>query len=235
MKFSLLHPSRQRATKSFNTIQQWLFRAGQHTEVELIVSIDNNDPQKHLYEKLYSGLKVISNDNRSAIDAVNRAAEIATGQVLIVVSDDFECPRNWAITLDRILRGRHDFLLKVNDGTQQYIVTLPIMDRVYYNRFGYVYPPAYRHMFSDTHLTHVADILKCLYVRNDILFPHKHYSVMHETKDEVSKRADATWQEGKRIYLNFVMHRFGFPEDVNVMELRDPEGKGHEQWLRQNL
>jgi len=235
MKFSLLHPSRQRPIKSFHTIQTWLFRAGEHTDVELIVSIDNDDPQKERYKELYAGLKVISNDNRSAIDAINRAAEIATGDVLIVVSDDFDCPRNWAITLDRILRGRQDYLLKVNDGTQQYIVTIPIMDRVYYKRFGYIYPPQYKHMFCDTHITHLADILKCLYVRNDILFKHNHYSVLHEPKDDVAKRADNTWHEGKKVYLDFVMRRFGLPEDVDVMELRDPEGQLHKLWLKANI
>lgn len=234
IKFSLLHPSRNRPEKSFETIQSWLFRAGAGSTVELVVSIDDDDRDKARYKLLYSGLKIISNPNRSAIDAVNRAAEVATGEVLIVVSDDFECPKNWAITLDKILRGRLDYLLKVSDGTQGYIVTLPIMDRHYYNRFGFIYNPAFTHMFCDTCLTHTADVLGKLYIRNDILFRHNHYSVMRTSKDEVSIRADRTWNEGKRIYLDMVRKNLGLPEEIDIFQLK-PEGETHKLWLKQNL
>jgi len=234
IKFSILHPSRRRPDKSFETIQKWLFRAGENTDIELIVSLDDDDPDLERYQRLYKGLKVIVNQNRSAIDAVNNAAVASTGEVLIVVSDDFECPRNWALTLDRILRGRQDYLLKISDGTQMYIVTLPIMDRVYYKRFGYIYHPDFRHMFSDTHLTHVADVLGKLYMRNDLLFQHNHYSVTHTAKDEVSIRADKTWHDGRKTYLDMVRANLGLPDEIDIFQLK-PEGEGHKLWLKQNL
>lgn len=233
MKFSILHPSRSRPQKSWQVISEWVLRAA--CGVETIISIDSDDPCKDEYLKIYDGWNVIVNQNRSAVDAINKAAAIATGDVFIVVSDDFACPRNWALVLEKHLKLRHDFLFKVNDGTQNYIVTLPIMDRAYYNRFGYIYYPSYGHMFADTELTHVADVLKRLIIRNDIVFRHHHYSVLSPTtrgrKDEVTQRADATWDEGKRLYLKRVRERFGFGSDIDVMSLCS-EGRVHMEWLK---
>lgn len=234
MRISLIHPSRSRPARSWQTVNDWVNRAG--CEVEVILSIDVDDPQKQEYIDLYqSRFQVLIDVNRSAVDAINKAATWATGDVFIVVSDDFTCPKNWALILEKHLMHKKDYVLKVNDGVQNYIVTLPIMHRDYYNRFGYIYHPGYGHMFADTELTHVADVLKRLVIRNDILFRHNHYSVLQPAlrgkKDEVTLRADATWDHGKRLYLQRVKEKFGLGKDVDVMALSG-EGKVHMEWLK---
>lgn len=229
---SLIHPSRGRPVKSRDTTLKWITKAG--CDVELIVSIDNNDRLNNTYRDLYSSLspfnvKIISNDNRSAVDAVNHAAKVASGNILIVVSDDSDCPDNWSRIIYECTSGKSDFVLKVYDGVQKWIVTMPIVDRIYYNRFGYIYHPDYSHMFVDTHFTHVADVLGRVIWRNDIVFPHLHYSVTRIKKDEVSEKADATWNQGKNLYLKHFIESFGLPGDVNVWNVSND---GHKKWLR---
>lgn len=232
MRFSLLHPSRSRADKSIRTIGNWLFLAGQGADIEVIVSIDDDDNQKHVYQHNYGdSARVIVSKNRSAIDAINKAAEVATGDILIVVSDDTACPKGWPKILEKAIGFRKDFVLKVFDGVQEYVVTMPIMDRRYYERFGYVYHPDYRHQFCDTELAHVADVTKRLIIRNDITFKHQHYSVMKEGKDAVSMRADGTWNHGKMVYLTHLRQRFSLPESVDILTLCK-EGTAHREWLR---
>lgn len=234
LTFSIIHPSRSRPEESFGCISKWIARAGK--EVEVIVSIDSDDVHKDAYKTYYSRpVKVVESDNRSAVDAVNVAAQESTGQILIVVSDDFDCPKNWALILEKHLRGRKDFVLKVYDGIQKYIVTLPILDRAYYNRFGYIYHPDYRHMFVDTHFTHVADVLRRLVFKNDILFEHWHYSnpKKKRRKDELSERADKTWNDGKATYLRHVKDRFGLGKNADIWQL-SPEGQGHKEWMKRN-
>jgi glycosyltransferase involved in cell wall biosynthesis len=229
MNISIIHPSRGRPQRSAQTMSDWLTRAGM--EVELIVSVDDDDPEKQEYIRLHGGYTVISNPNRSAVDAVNAGAKAATGDVFIVASDDFACPRNWALILEKHLKGKKDFVFKTFDGVQNYIVTLPIMDRRYYERFGYIYYPGYLHMFCDCELSHVSDVLRKIIFRNDILFRHHHYSVTRSAKDEVSKRADSTWNDGKRLYLQRVREKFGLGKDVDVMALSS-EGQAHKEWLK---
>lgn len=235
MKISIIHPSRSRPHKSLQTVSDWILRAGK--EVEVIISIDVDDPHKQEYLDLYQArFPVYIGENRSAVDAINAGAKGATGDVFIVVSDDFACPNNWALILEKFLRNKRDFVFKTNDGVQNYIVTLPILDRSYYNRFGYIYNPAYQHCFCDTELTHVADILKRLVIRNDILFRHNHYSVLQPSlrgkKDETTLRADATWDHGKRLYLQRVREKFGLG-NVDVMALSG-EGQTHKEWLKKH-
>lgn len=225
---SLLHPSRSRPEKSWQTTQKWIGQAG--VEFELIVSVDHDDPKFNEYLRLY-GSQLIVNKNRSAIDAINNAAKVAKGDILIVVSDDSDCPRNWGQKIVEATRNKKDWILKVNDGIQRWIITMPIMDRTYYNRFGYIYFPEYKHMFCDTELTHVADILRRTIKREDLNFPHRHYSVTKEKKDEISLKADATWNQGKQLYLQRVREKFGL-EGVDVMAISEVS---HLRWLKQNL
>lgn len=200
-------------------------------EVEVIVSIDNDDPYKQVYRELYKDTAhvLIERDNDSAVGAVNKAAEIAGGDIFIVVSDDFDCPRNWGSTILKVTRGRKDFVLKVHDGVQTWIATLPIMDRDYYNRFGYIYHPNYQHLFCDTELTHVADCLSRLFFHNEILFRHNHHTITKEV-DDVTRKAEATYHQGKATYVKRVKDRFGIPS-LNVAAI-SPEGKTHIAWLR---
>lgn len=147
MTISLLHPCRSRVERSWNCMSEWILRAGKGIDLEVIISIDESDPRRDDFLKVYEGFQVIVNPNDCAVQAVNRAADVSTGEVLIVVSDDFTCPPDWGERIQRAIKGKRDFVLKTADGIQPYIVTLPILDRKYYERFGYIYPEVYRHMF----------------------------------------------------------------------------------------
>ena len=162
MRLSLLHPSRSRIDKSIKTTQKWMSQIGD-VDVELIVSCDIDDPQSAEYQSYYMGGNsdtLLISHNKSAVDAINAAAKIATGDVLIVLSDDTDCPRNWASQIEYEMRDKVDRVLKVDDGIQDWIVTMPVVHRRYYERFGYIYHPGYSHMFCDTEFTHVANCLK---------------------------------------------------------------------------
>jgi len=230
LKISLLHPSRNRPYKSFATIKKWLELSG-NVAVELIVSLDKDDPQLLDYGELFNTIRpraqVLINENISAVDAINRAAKESTGDILIVVSDDTDCPENWASKIVNACDGRKDFVLKVNDSIQNWIITMPVIDRVYYERFGYIYHPVYKHMFCDTEFTHIADCLKKVIVRHDLEFTHQHYSLLRKKPDELNQRNDATWNEGKAAYVKRVKEKFGM--GLNVADISNPE---HLTWLK---
>ena len=234
MKISLLHPTRKRVEKSRQATERWLSNAV--SPVELIVSIDSNDPFILEYQRIYSGrpnVKLIVNENRSAVDAINNAAKAATGDLFIVVSDDTDCPRKWDQIIFSAVEGKSDFVLKVWDGQQPWIITMPVMDRTYYNRFGYVYYHEFKHMFCDTYLTHVADALKRIIWRNDIVFEHLHYSnsKARTKKDEINEVADATFEHGKHIYSRLVRENLRLPATINICNLSE-HAASHEVWLR---
>jgi hypothetical protein len=204
---SILHPSRQRPNKSHHTLLKWIGRA--RNPVEVIISLDEDDPTIGTYEinNQETGATVIVNQNRSAIDAINNAAKVASGSIFIVVSDDTDCPDGWDQKILNVTGGKKDWILKTQDGIQKWIITMPVMDREYYNRFGYVYYPEFTHMFCDTELSCVAD-LTCRRIDAPIMFRHLHYSVGGQ-KDSVSEKADATWEQGKQLFLSRYKINFG--------------------------
>lgn len=227
MKISIIHPSRSRPKQAIATKARWLINADHASNIEYVFSLDLDDPQRNAYK----GNKLL-NSNTSAIAAINYAAYYATGDLLIVVSDDFDCVKGWDAKLLEAIGDRRDFLVKTPDGIQEWIVTLPILDRKYYERFGYVYPPHLKHMFADTWMTHVADLLGRR-IEVDLLFEHKHYSIGKSKKDKVNARADNTWKDGEKKYLDGVRCNFGLPDSEIKGELKCPES--FKRWLDKKL
>jgi len=206
MKISILHPSRSRSQQAKITSEKWLHNSSGLTEIEYIVSIDHSDQSKQKYIDIFSSgfFKVISNNNTCVVEATNEAAKISTGEILILVSDDFDCFQDWDMKIVDAVSYNHCYVLKTYDGLQKWIVTLPIMDRNYYENQGYFYHPSYRHMFCDSDMTHKADLEGKLIIRNDIIFPHNHFSTGRTRKDSVNEKADATWKQGEEVYLELL-------------------------------
>lgn len=202
---SIIHPSR-RPNEAIQTINRWVDRAKCKGCIEYILSIDSNDPNKEAYK--HPSVKIVENDNRSAIDAINNAAKICRGSILIVVSDDFDCPKYWDALLRESLNGKSDFIVKTQDGIQKTLITLPIMDRVYYERFGYVYHPDYKHMFCDQEMTAVGHLLGKV-ITLDLTFPHNHYTIGKSPKDDINRRNDMTWNQGSYVFAQRLRNNFG--------------------------
>jgi hypothetical protein len=218
-KLSVIHPSRSRSEIAIKVLLNWYHKA--EFEFEYILAIDSDDPQlrqytNHLgrFDREYGiQSKCIIGEHSSAIHAINEAAKHATGDILIVISDDFDCPIGWDVLLLKALEGKEDFCVKTKDGIQPTLMTLPILDRKYYERFGYVYHPDYTHMYSDQEMTAVAHMLG----RNldvDILFPHLHYTTGKFVKDEISLRNDSSYPQGKKVFDIRLRNNFGIVNPV---------------------
>lgn len=200
-KISIIHPSRSRPQQAESTIKLWLENATDSSQIEYILSIDHDDKHLKTYKAIADkyGIKTHVALNKSAIEAINRAAKKSNGNLLVVVSDDFLCPAGWDNSLLAELEDNEDFIVKTQDGIQDWIITMPILDRKYYERFGYVYFPGYKHLFCDTEMTSVADILDRK-ITSDLFFEHQHYSTGKCKKDLINVRNDKTWKQGERLY-----------------------------------
>lgn len=205
---SILHPSRGRPKQSFETISKWILKAGM-SDFEIILSLDEDDSTLPDYFNFYDcHFKTFAHSklilpNKSTVEAVNAAARIAQGNILIVVSDDTDCPPSWATKILRYTEGKSDFVLKVKDGIQPKMITMPIVDRVYFQRDGHIYNPAFKHAWADRFFTELAYKRKRVIEKN-IMFRHLHYSVLKKKPDEQYRRTDATFNEGKRIYNELI-------------------------------
>lgn len=203
---------------------------------QFILSLDEDDPSLNEYLSLYPSyfhrdkLKtnvafdimhlIVVNRNRSAVDAINNAAKVCYGEILIVVSDDTDSFDPWDMAIEKETKGKHDWVLKTQDGIQDWIITMPVMDRTYYNRFGYIYDPDFLHMFCDTWLTVQADISGRKLTSN-LKFPHLNGSI----QDDLRKRCDATWDQGEKTFIQKV-------RNTPVEDLNKITDRGMKNWIR---
>lgn len=230
-KISIIHPSRQRPQMALEAINNWLNKASKNKcSIEYRLSLDNNDPKVQEYNTLLKGrtdVIIDYHDNRSAIDAINNSAKLSDGEIIVVVSDDFDCFDGWDNFLVESLEGKKDYLVKTSDGymDNNWLVTLPIMDRVYYNRFGYVYYTEYAHLWCDTEMTTVGNMLgKVIDLQHQyFIFQHKHYSINLSQRDSISEKNDGTWNQGKTLFHNRLDNDFGL--NVNEIVHRYPKSK----------
>lgn len=203
MVLSLIHPSRGRAKKAFECCSTWLLKTSCDHEIEHILSLDKDDPELELYKAYFSN--IIINDNTCVVEATNHAAKIATGDILIYLSDDFECPQNWdELIYEALLNNiNQPCLLKVDDCLQKFyvdVVTIPIITKKLYERLGYFWNPIYKSMFCDQDLFHVCKNSGWLLEKPDLKFEHKHYSIGKAPKDETYTRSDANWNQGQTVF-----------------------------------
>ena len=177
---------------------------------ELIPSLDQDDPYLSEYLKVYKGSVVGEND--CVVQATNRAAAQASGDILVYLSDDFACFPNWGKALEEEFK-KYDgpTLIKVDDCLQPFhvkVLTIPIMNRECYKKLGYFFHPGYKSMFCDEHLYDRANKLGALKFAPHLKFEHKHVSVGKAKNDETYTRSAANWNQGK---AKFEEHkRMGF-------------------------
>ena len=210
MRISVIHASYGRPDLARETHYKWRHSASGYCDIEWILSIDKSDPMHSQYKTLCNDIlnlrlqasgMVVNNDTTTSVAAINHAASVSTGDIIVVISDDFNPVHDWDMLLAKALKNKSNFIVKTQDGTQGWIITMPIMDRIYYNHFGYVYHPDYKHMFCDTELTCVADYAGRK-IELDILFKHNHYSVHGGiAMDNTSQKADLTWEQGERLFV----------------------------------
>jgi hypothetical protein len=84
-----------------------------------------------------------------------------------------------------------DGVLWFNDGFQgDKLNTLVIIGKKYYERFNYIYHPAYQSLYCDTEFTLVSKALNKVQYFDEILIKHVQYSIVNEQPDELYIRND---------------------------------------------
>lgn len=228
MKFTLIHPSRQRCSMAFTAFSEWMGKASDQNKYEYILSIDTDDPQLECYKSQFkdTGIKLIVNNNRSIVDAVNIAAKHSTGDILISISDDFGCPDGWDIRLEletqlatspiqdskNIFTVKDKYAFMIDDcinGNKSGCMTLPILSRSAYDQLGHIYNPIYFSMFADNELHDVCKKNGWL-IYSDLKFEHRHFINGKNPKDATYERENSkqAYDMGKKIYEQRKLNNF---------------------------
>lgn len=209
-RFSLVHPSRGLPEQAREVVKRWLKRAARAERLEHVLAVDRSDPALAEYRAwAVERSHLVVNEGDDVVSATNVAAAACHGDILVYLSDDFDCPPAWDELLEaEFIRRNLDplvapFLLRVDDGLQRQqarIATLPIMSRALYRHLGYFWHPEYRSMYVDRDLFEVCDRLGVVVAVPELRFQHLHHSIGKATSDSTYRRSEAHTDHGQRIF-----------------------------------
>jgi len=214
---SLIHPSWGRPAMCRQCIYMWMDYFSKHNDLEYILSLDTDNAKEYLpvIRELVGklNLKVVIYPNPNMVHALNNAAKLATGDILIYVSDDFECFANYDIAIQKAVGEKKDWALFVSDGIRDDDVqTISILSKEYYDRFGYIYYPEYISMWADPDYTETAKrtgkVIKAL----DLTFQHRHFMGASDDATYQKQNSSTAWDHGEKLFYERAEENFGIKQ-----------------------
>ncbi|MGE0206436.1 MAG: hypothetical protein AB7R69_01155 [Candidatus Babeliales bacterium] len=161
-------PTRYRPVQFFQYLKKYYEMLSGTIPYHFLITCDQDDPTMN-NAKVISILDSLPNlsyrfgNSSSKIEAYNKDIDdfIDKFDVILVVSDDLEpIVKNYDVVIVRqMLKHFPDFdgILNFSDGRdpKDYVI-YPIIGRMYYKRFGYIYYPEYKSYYCDNELAEVA-------------------------------------------------------------------------------
>jgi len=196
---------------AFETANSWINKSQDPGQIEYLLVLSDGDARLPEYLHYFGDFPctILSLPGiPTAIKKVNHGATHAHGYLMVGLSDDVDCPQHWDKSLLEALAGKEDFVVKTHDGLQPYIMTMPIMDRKFYERFGYVLQEEYHHWYCDNELAEVGKILGRTIVVN-MLFKHNHYSQTGKGRDAVSVLNESKGAQDAQVFARRKAINFG--------------------------
>jgi hypothetical protein len=96
-----------------------------------------------------------------------------------------------------------DGVLWFNDGLQgPRLNTLSILGRKYYDRFGYIYHPAYKSLYCDNEFTEISVSLNKVIYCKDVIIEHRHADLDHSLVDDLHIRNDKWLAHDRELWMS---------------------------------
>jgi hypothetical protein len=185
MKLLIKFPTRNRKNKFFKVLKQYQNLCEDFDNTFFLITLDNDDETMKPYEVsdifgTFKNIKVVYGNSDSKIHAINRDIELVDEWDIVLLASDDMTPK--VKGYDNIIRNRMkeyypntDGILWFNDGHQgNKLNTLSILGKKYYDRFGYIYQPEYKSVWSDNEFMMVGNLLGRQTYLDEVIIEHEH-------------------------------------------------------------
>lgn len=204
-KISLIHATRGRPKQALQMMNRWLSRAKNPDAIEHIVALDADDEQSL---PLASNYCVVVPPGGGCVRAWNAAAAKSCGEVIVQMSDDFDCPMHWDdLILDRIGDTSRPAVLDINDGYRtDSLICSAIFTRARYLEQGYFLHPDFLSMYSDNWFSHCAHRDGIVIPAKDITFEHLHPAAGKAEMDATYKASNhsSRYLQGEMVFNKLI-------------------------------
>lgn len=185
-------PSRSRPQKFFECLDN--LREMCLDNYFVLAKIDNDQIEMYKSTKIYPEVIVKYGKSFSKVHAINRDI---TGDFDIIAnhSDDMFFTKPFEIDC-----GRDEFLHYPDQAAGEKLCTYSIMGVDYYNRFKYIYHPAYKSLWCDNEAQEVAKLLGKYRFMNEQILEHRHPANGIGTYDEQYRKTERFYWIDKRTF-----------------------------------
>jgi len=191
-------PTRSRREQFFNRLDEYYRNLSGQVRYQFLISCDTDDTQmnnEQVKKRLgqYPNLTVYFDDNVSKVSAYNQGIAQQAFDMVLATADDMEPVQKGydKVIVDAMVDHFPDFdgVLNYNDGhVGSALATYPIVGRIFYERFGYLFHPFYQSLFVNDELTMTARILGKEFVSDQVLLQHNHPAWSAGVWDELYRR-----------------------------------------------
>lgn len=187
-------PTKARPAKFFTVFRKY-HNLKRDNNTRFIVTIDTSDPT--MYNKnvidtiqLFGDTTLQFNETPGKIAACNYGVKdhVKDGDVILLASDDMipQIEGYDTSILNDFAKWfpEGDGVLHYYDGHTR-LNTMCCLDKKYFDRFGYLYHPAYKSLFCDNEFMDVASMLNRQVFIRETIIRHEHYSNGHGRPDRL--------------------------------------------------
>lgn len=179
-KISLLHATYRRTDGALEIKQAWLATADHPELIEYIFGMDSDDDVSLL--ETVGHPRIVCPPGGEWVTSVrnwNAAASLASGDLLMAVSDDLFPPQGWDTRLRKVCHGLDAstiaFAIKVGDSPKVNDVLMrhPVVSRRFYQTLGF-FSDSYHGVFCDQDITVRAFRLAVILDGRTLRLEHRH-------------------------------------------------------------
>jgi hypothetical protein len=206
LHISLLHTT-IRPQKWVLACQAWYDCCDKPDRVEYVLTPEKTDAEWFFAIPFKHHVIEWNNGRPCAVDGFNYAAKLSHGQVLVIVADDFFPPPHWDSQLLGVLGRKASkeavVWVSTKGENDSRFITLPILTRKYYERYGYVLWPEYQSWYSDCEFTEVAQRDGVIIdARKTLNFDHRYpwRPDLRQAPDEINLRQNNQGAEAELLY-----------------------------------
>ena len=211
MKLLIKFPTRNRKNKFFKVLRQYQNLCEDLDNTYFLITLDNDDESMNPSDvedifNTFKNIKVVYGTSNSKIHAVNRDIELVNDWDIVLLASDDMTPK--VKGYDNIIRNKMkelysdtDGILWFNDGHMgNTLNTLCILGKKYYDRFGYIYHPEYKSVWSDNEFMLVGNILGKQTYFEQVIIEHEHPDWGYGGRDEIHQNNSKNENQDKLLF-----------------------------------
>ena len=211
MKLLIKFPTRNRKNKFFKVLRQYQNMCEDLDNTYFLITLDNDDESMNPSDvedifNTFKNIKVVYGTSNSKIHAVNRDIELVNDWDIVLLASDDMTPK--VKGYDNIIRNKMkelysdtDGILWFNDGHMgNKLNTLCILGKKYYDRFGYIYHPEYKSVWSDNEFMLVGNLLGKQTYFEQVIIEHEHPDWGYGSRDEIHQNNSKNENQDKLLF-----------------------------------